>query len=231
MKRGCRYAQWIMIRVYAALIVAAAVVGCHHACQSDGCGHGGHGGSCLNIDNCADIPKGAIPPKVGTYTNEWLNRQAGSAEADDFVVYYNEWVDGQAVLGPFGGEHLDRMIMRLPEVPYKVVLQPEPNYPILTGLRHKALVDALTDAGIPEAAKRVVVARSAAEGLFGEEAERIYPKLLMGGMMGNMGMMGNWGGMGMAGMGGLGMAGWGGGLLGGGFGGFGGGFGFGGGWR
>jgi hypothetical protein len=224
MERGFRYAQWALTRACVALGVAAAVIGCHHAYKSDTCDschghHGQHGWSCLDIDNCADIPKGAIPPKPGTYTNEWINRQAGKAESDDFVVYYNEWVDGQAVLGPYGGEHLDRLITRLPNVPFQVVVQPEPNSPILTGLRHKALVDALVDAGIRDAARRVVVGKPAAEGLFGEEAERIYPQLIRGGFAGFGG--GNYIGGSFSGYG-LG----GGGFTGGGFGGFAGGFGY-----
>lgn len=226
MERGFRIAQWLLSRACGALIVAAAIVGCHHACTDEGCGHGGHshgGMANCHIDNCADIPKGAIPPPAGTYNKEWINRMAGSAEADDFVFYYNEWIDGQAVLGPFGGEHLDRIIVRLNEVPFQVVIQPEPNYPILTGLRHKALVDALTDAGIKDAARRVVVSKPAGEGLFGDEALRIYPRLVQGGFQGNYG--GAYGG----GISGYGLTGFGGGFggFGGGFGGFGGGFGFG----
>lgn len=233
MERGFRYAQWFLIRACLVLGVAAAVIGCHHAYKDDCHGHHGcHGhGSCWHVDNCADIPKGAIPQPPGTYANDWINRQAGKAEADDFVVYYNEWVDGQAVLSPFGGEHLDRIIARLPVVPFQVIIQPEPGYPILNGLRHKAMIEALTDAGIKDAALRVVVGRSSAEGLFGEEAERIYPQLLQGGFTGNAGgaaMLGFGGGLG-GGLGfGGGIGGFGGGIGGfGGFGGFaGGGFGF-----
>jgi hypothetical protein len=227
MERGFRYAQWVLIRACLVLGAAAAAVGCRHACQDDCGGHHGRGGSCWNVDNCADIPKGAIPQPPGTFTNDWLNRQAGKAEADDFVVYYNEWVDGQAVLSPFGGEHLDRIIARLPSVPFQVIIQPEPNSPVLNGQRHKAMIDALTEAGIKDAAQRVVVGRSAAEGLFGDEALRIYPQLVQGGFN----TLGGYGNLGFGGISGYGLGGLG--VLGGGFGGFGGfaggGFGFGGG--
>src|SRR5205807_8204308 len=114
----------------------------------------------------------------GSYTNELNNRQAEKAEADDFVVYYNEWVDGQATLGQYGTEHLSRMIARLPGVPFPVVLQPEPGFPRLTAVRRHSLSSALASAGINDAAVRVVVGRPEAEGLFGEEAERIYPQLI-----------------------------------------------------
>jgi hypothetical protein len=237
MERSLRYAQWVLVRACVVLGAAAVVIGCHHAAKDDcaDCHGHSHGGwDCLHIDNCADIPKGAIPQPPGTYTNEYLNREAGKAEGDDFTIYYNEWVDGQAVLGPFGGEHLDRIIARLPFVPFQVVIQPEPNLPILNGLRHKAMIEALTEAGFKDAAKRVVVGRPAAEGLFGEEAERIYPQMIHGGFAGNAGggLGLPYGGYGMAGLGFTGggfggFAGGGfGGFGGGGFGGFGGGFGF-----
>ena len=214
MERALGYAQWALIRACIVLAIGAAVVGCHHACKTDDChGHHGHGGwSLLGIDNCADIPKGAIPQPPGTYTNQWLDRQAGKAEADDFTFYYNEWVDGQAVLSPFGGEHLDRANTRLPFVPFQVVLQPEPNSPILNGLRQKAMIEALTDAGFKDAARRVVIGRPAAEGLFGDEAERIYPQLVRGGFGGLGGGLGGYGGS-FGGLVGIGFAG-------GGFGGF-----------
>ncbi|MEJ5277074.1 MAG: hypothetical protein WHU94_14280, partial [Thermogemmata sp.] len=142
MERAMRYAQWLLVRAIAVLGVAVVVLGCHHAVKEEAalskkekchqCWYNAH------IDNCADIPKGAIPAPVGTFTTEWQARQAGKAEADDFVFYYNEWLDDQAVLGPYGGEHLDRVIPRLPYVPFQIIIQPEPDKPALNARRHKA---------------------------------------------------------------------------------------------
>jgi len=103
MERGMRYAQRLLLRAIAVLGVAVVVLGCHHTIQDTAtvskkekwqqCWYNAH------IDNCADIPKGAIPAPPGTFATEWYARQAGKAEADDFVFYYNEWLDDQLFLG------------------------------------------------------------------------------------------------------------------------------------
>jgi hypothetical protein len=225
MERVLRYTPAVLARLCLGLGVVAAVIGCHHACKSGNCG--GEHNCCQNlyIDNCSDIPQGAIPQPVGTYVNMYLNREAGKAESDDFVIYYNEWNDEQPVLGPFGAEHIRRIASRLPYVPFPVIVQPEPDKQVLNSVRRQAVIDVLVAAGINDAANRVFLDRPAAEGLFGEEAERIYPQLIRGGFGG----FGGGGGYGALGFGG-GMGGFGGGFGGfgggGGFGGFGGGFGF-----
>ena len=220
MERLFRQAQWVLARGCLVLAAAAAVAGCRSACLPGDCatGPGGHrkGHPDAHIDNCADIPPGAIPAPVGTYTNTIIKRQIEKGDADEYVVYYNEWLDGEKVLGPFGRDHLTRMIARLPDVPFPVMMQPEPDKPELNRDRHAALVEALVNAGIADAPNRVVVGRPWGEGLFGEEGERIYPRLLQGGFGGNFN-----GGFGGGGFGGGNFSGgFGGGFGGGGFGGF-----------
>jgi hypothetical protein len=238
------------LRLAVGLVVAlAATTGCLHkhkqAVSADECGddatgkckacgkHGCHG-KC-RIDNCADIPCGAIPTHAGTYVNAYLNKQADKAELDDFVLYYNEFRDGEAQLGPFGRRHLAQIIARLSSVPFPVVIQPEPEHLQATNtpnnpedkkvdarqvdqMRRKVVIDLLCQAKIPNAEERVVVGIPTAEGLFGEEAERIYPQMMQNQLGGFGGGYGAYGGLG-SGYGG----GFGGGF--GGFGGFGGGFG------
>lgn len=177
MKRLFRLAPALLGRACLGLGAAAVAVGCHHACTDGDCkpkhGHGHHGpGGFLNIDNCSDIPQGAIPQPIGTYVNLYLDRQSGKAEADDFTLYYNEFLEDQAVLGPFGGQHLARIIHRLPFVPFPIVIQPDPDQPdpSLTLRRQQAVIDALVQAGIPDAARRVVIAQPRAEGMPGSEA-------------------------------------------------------------
>jgi hypothetical protein len=196
MERFFARLQRILYLACVVLGVAAVVVGCHHACKDCKECKGSRWGGCLDVDNCSDIPQGAIPKPIGTYTNELINRQVAKGERDDFVFYYNEWVDGTSTLGPFGGEHLDKVIMRLRTVPFAVIIQPEPDKPLLNAERQKALVDALIDAGYPDAPQRVFVGRPPAEGMFGEEAERIYPQLIRGGLAGV-------GGAGLGGFGGI----------------------------
>jgi hypothetical protein len=229
MERGMRYAQRLLLRAIAVLGVAVVVLGCHHTIQDTAtvskkekwqqCWYNAH------IDNCADIPKGAIPAPPGTFATEWYARQAGKAEADDFVFYYNEWLDDQAVLGPYGGEHLDRVIPRLPYVPFQIVIQPEPDKPALNARRHKAMIEALTAAGVPDAARRVVLARTPAEPLLGDEADLLYPRLIIGALNPFAFFGGGLGGLGFSGLGFNAFGGFGGFYGFGGFGGFGGGFG------
>jgi hypothetical protein len=196
MERVFRFVQRALGRACVGLGVAAVVVGCHSAARKAGgdCpppGHKGglHGGflarlqNCgLNIDNCSDIPQGSIPQPIGTFTNRYLNLQAAKGERDDFVLYYSDWMYEKAVLGPFGSERLGRIAARLPYTPFTVIVQPEPDQPAdLTNQRYQAVVAALTAAGIENAAQRVVIGPSPAEGLYGEEAPRIFQSLLQGG--------------------------------------------------
>jgi hypothetical protein len=215
----------LLLQACLALGAASAVLGCHTACKDDQppARKRGHVSSHpnLHIDNCSDIPQGAIPLPVGTYTRDYRLKQALKAEADDFVIYYNEWTDGTAALHQYGADHLARIISRLPFTTCLVIVQPEPNLadPSLNAQRYEAVIKALTAAGVGDAANRVALGKPTAEGLFGEEAEVIFPRLVGGGGGGLGG-----GGLG-GGLGGLG--------FGGGFGSFTGGFGggFGGGFR
>ena len=214
----------------------AAAAGCaSRPVVPDGCepgpGFGRCGGrlSCLHnlhVDNCSDIPKGAIPPPPGAYTLNYLNRQADKAEADDFAIYYNEWAHGTVEFGPFGTTHIEQIAKRLPSVSFPVVIQPvvpdekDPDGVSkareLNAARKARVIDLLTTAKIENAKDRVIVAYPTAEGLFGEEGERIYPQMIQnqGGGGGGLGGQGGFGGGGFGGGGG----GFGGGGFGGGFG-------------
>jgi hypothetical protein len=209
-------------RMIAGLGIALFGFGCHHAEKNscDTCGHCGHHFGKRLHDPHADIAKGAIPQPIGTLTGAYLNRQADKAEADDFILYYHEWQEGTAQFGPFGATHMEQIAQRLASVSFPVVIQPVDD-PNLNKMRRQTVVDILVQANYPDANERVVIAHSTAEGLFGEEAERIYPQMINGGGGRGRGMGGMMGG-GMGGMGG-GFGGMGG--MGGGFGGMGGGFG------
>ncbi len=174
----------------------------------------------LFVDNCSDIPRGAIPAPAGAHTLNYLNRQADKAEADDFAIYYNEWAHGTVEFGPFGATHIEQIAKRLPAVAFPVVIQPvvpdekDPDGVSkareLNAARKARVIDLLTKAKIENAKDRVIVAYPTAEGLFGEEGERIYPQMIQ-----NQGGGGGGGG----GFGGGGFGGGGGGFGGGGFGG------------
>jgi hypothetical protein len=190
MDRLFRFATTWLTRACLGLAAATAVIGCHHAfmeSDSETCKH--HG--------CEEVPKGAIPQPIGTFTDSYLVRQMDKGRADAFVVYYNEWLDGQSVLGPFGADHLARIANGVRLCPYPVVIQPEPDHPALTSERQRVVIEGLLNAGITDAAARVVVGRPMAEGLFGEEAERIYPQMIRGGYPGSgYGALGGYGTLG-----------------------------------
>jgi hypothetical protein len=135
------------------------------------------------------------PAPPGTSVNQAIDTQAANAAKDDFVVYSNEWLADSTVLGPAGKRHIDRIAKKLSSVPYPVIVEPTGNVD-LDRSRREALVTVLVMRGIGDAEQRVVIGYSSAEGLFGDEAERIYDQML------NPGMGGYGGGHGFGGYGG-----------------------------
>src|SRR5262245_12689100 len=182
------------------------------------------------VNNCANIPKGALPAPPGTYVNKFIEIQSGIAEADDFVLYKHMWFKAGTELGPLGRYQLDLISRRLANVPFPVVIETSKN-DNLDQQRREIIASLLAARGFTDPS-RVIVAYPQAEGLYGDEAPQIYNPLLFGGFLGGGlgglgGITGGTLGAGFGGLGGLGGFG-GGGFGGGGFGGFGGG-GFGGG--
>jgi hypothetical protein len=145
----------------AALLLPTALAGCTGTC----------------VDNCASIPPGAIPAPIGTYNGKLQETQASKAEADDFVVYKYEWFMGGAELGPFGRYHVNEMINRLPYVPFPVIVQPHVDTE-LTEARRQVIVNYLAQSGIADPEQRVVVGFPNAEGLYGEEGERVFGQMV-----------------------------------------------------
>ena len=160
------------------------------------------GGTCFpHIDNCATITKGAIPQPYGWFVHQWQNAQAAKAEADDFVIYKHEWFKGGTELGPYGMYHIQQILKRLPGVPFPVMLQAETQSPARNEMRRAVIVNYLAQVGVHDPESRVVLGYPEAEGLYGDEATRIYRQLIsqqsmFGGMFGGMGGMGGgFGGM------------------------------------
>jgi hypothetical protein len=170
------------------------------------------------VDNCATIPKGAQPAPLGTYVNRWIDLQQTKAESDDFVLYKHMWYRGGTTLGPLGLYQLDLITRRLPGVPFPVVIETSKNEK-LDEQRREVVAALLAMRGMNDPT-RVIVAYPIAEGLFGDEAPRVYNGLLGLNNFFGGGLFGSFGTGFGAGFGGFG--GFGGGF--GGFGGFGGGF-------
>jgi hypothetical protein len=133
----------------------------------------------LHVDNCSSIPPGAIPAPIGTYNCKLQDTQAAKAEADDFVIYKYEWYLGGTELGPFGRYHIQEIINRLPYVPFPVIVKPHIDAE-LTEARRQVIVNYLAKSGIPDPEQRVIVAFPNAEGLYGDEADPIFDRMVGG---------------------------------------------------
>jgi len=145
-------------------------------CLCRGGGTGGGIGSGI-ADKCATIPAGAIPQPLGTHTNELLSRQVKKAEMDQFVIYLYEWQGDSPNFGPFGSRHIERIAGRLPQATFPVVIEPDCDRGI-NEARRLTVIAYLEQKGIATASEVVRIGYPQAEGLYGDEAERIYRQLL-----------------------------------------------------
>jgi hypothetical protein len=192
------------------LSMIATTCGCHTAHKIFG------------VDRHADIPCGAIPAPLGTYSCQWQDAQTSRAEADYFVLYPNEWRYGTdedgTRLGPAGVRRLEQFARRLPHEPFTVVIDRSEDAQ-LDEARRIAVVSQLYELGLDEAESRVVLGRGEANYLYGLEAPQIGTGFIGTGGVGRGGGRNQGGGLG-------GLGGFGGNLgggVGGGLGGFGGG--------
>src|SRR5712692_9743146 len=142
-------------------------------------------------DNCAGVPKGAQPAPLGTYVNKFIQIQETKAEMDDFVFYKHMWYRGGTDLGPLGRYQLDMMTARLPNVPFPVVIETSHNEK-LDEQRREVIIALLAMRGFNDPT-RVVVAFPIAEGLYGDEAPRIYQGLINGNSFLGGGLFGSFG--------------------------------------
>ena len=177
MKKLTQYAPWL------GAALAALATGC--CCDVD-------------VDRFAGIPCGAIPEPPHITGRRHFETQAAKAEADDFVFYRHEfYLDGKD-LGPYGQYHLRLISSRLHQVPFPVLVQAVPD-PRLNEQRRQTLIAGLKRAGFDDADQRVIVGFPEAEGLGGEEAERVHNALPQagtgingnGGLFRNNGYQGN----------------------------------------
>jgi hypothetical protein len=151
-----------------------------------------------------------MPAPLGTYANGWYDAQAVAAEADQFVLYRQEWYQDGSKPGPYGAYHLQRIIQRLPGVPFQVVIEVDLRDEKINIARQTFVVNQLLAASIADAQARVIVGYPRAEGLYGDEAARIFLQRYSGGQGGAGGASGGsilgGGGLGIGGtaaMGGL----------------------------
>lgn len=127
-------------------------------------------------DAHSTIERGAIPEPPDKTVHRFFEAQANKAEADDFVVYKNEFFDNGTQLGPYGQYHVKLIANRLNEVPFPVVVQASSDY-TQDENRRQSVIAMLNRAGIEKPEMRVIIGYPAAEGLQGEDAERIYQQI------------------------------------------------------
>ncbi len=151
-------------------------------------------GCCQNGQGpCNDITPGAIPQPNGTYLCQWNHAETARADRDNFVIYQYEWSADATKLTPFGQEHLARIAQGLPQVCFPVVIEPTSDQR-LNETRRLAVLEALANCHVQIVPDRVVLGRSEAEGLYGQEAPGIAA-----GMLSNQGGGGGAGATGGAG--------------------------------
>lgn len=109
----------------------------------------------------------------GSFLRWWASKQAERAAADEYVVYRCEWHLGGTLLTQTGFAHLERVARHIQATRFCVIIQPESNL-ALNEMRRKQIVKFLTDYGVPDAGHRVFLAHPEAEGLNGNEAERLF---------------------------------------------------------
>jgi hypothetical protein len=231
------------LSIFALLISTGGAAGCQGPCTGPDC-TGRHGlfRSTCYIDNCANVPYGALPEPLGVFVRNFQHAQTTKAGGDTFVLYEKEWRTGgkdpdefSTILGPEGVRHLKRLVDALPTASGPIIIEPTGNRKLnfeqrheLDERRYQQVVTQLYLEGIEHPETRVIVAYSRAEGLFGDEAPLHYQQVLFPyqSLLGFGGGIGGFGGGAGGGFGGgIGGFGGGGGGFGGGLGGFGGGLG------
>src|ERR1700722_15562202 len=119
-----------------------------------------------------------MPAPNGSFVRKFEEVQAGKAKASAYVFFLDEWYMGGTFLGPHGTRHFEALLPSLAETRFPVRIQPDPD-PELNEKRRLVIVNALLKEGIAGANERVIVAFPRAEGLNGEESERIYREMLL----------------------------------------------------
>ncbi len=142
--------------------------------------------------SCNDITPGAIPQPNGTYTCQWIHGEAARANQDNFVISQYEWSADGTRLTQFGQEHLARIAQGLSQVPFPVVIEPSCDQRVDES-RRMAVLQSLACCNVQIAPDRVILGRSEAEGLYGQEAPRVAAGMLgntSGGQQGTGPMLG-----------------------------------------
>jgi hypothetical protein len=166
------------------LLVLAALTGCHHG--------GGH------RKGTYPGPPADRPFPLGQVSDSHWETQQTNAEAADFIFYDHEFAGETANLAPGAKRHLEEVALRLPHVPFPIVIEQSMfnAKPELDQARRQSIVMQLARLGVANVEERVVVANAFAEGFTGIEGERAYYNGIIGRFGGGAGRrFGGTGGM------------------------------------
>jgi len=140
---------------------------------------------CLLVSGCRGRGGGGGPGydrpfPLGQVTDAHWETQQANAEAADFIFYDHEFTGDTAELAPGAKKHLMEVALRLPHVPFPVVVEQSAHdaQPELDARRRQTIVEQLARLGLENVQGRVVVASAFAEGFTAIEGERAYYQTL-----------------------------------------------------
>lgn len=129
-----------------------------------------------------------VPMPLGTISDPIWKTHESNAEASDFVIHEHEWVANTESLNDAGINHLMRIMSRVNQVAFPVVIEPssqsvrettEHRFPIhndvkLDMRRRDLVVETLMKRGVMDAQNRVQVGPATAPGFESFEGEAAY---------------------------------------------------------
>ena len=153
------------------------------------------------VDECASIPKGAIPPPAGHHIHLWQQAQTASAAADQGVFYQNEFLAKSAKLSSSGEMHMAKLIHQSLAAAIPILVEASKD-PMLDEARRQQLGTTFAEVGVNLQQEQISVGKPAARGLDGFRAQQaVRSSMGNGGGGAGGGGQGNTGG-GMGGGGG-----------------------------
>ncbi|MBX3443188.1 MAG: hypothetical protein KF774_12350 [Planctomyces sp.] len=182
--------------------------GCQQDCQPCGHRHGGRLGNCgWCLTGWMHRRSNAIPDTLplGKVNEAWYYEMQTNAEAYDFVMHDLDFVGQTTELTSDGKDHVLEIAARMRSAPFPVIIERSPDNadPELDLARRNLIVQILCDFGHTDAHQRVVIAPAYGQGMWSQQAQRMYFQHVNTGGWGG-GNFGGGGGFGMFGGGGVG---------------------------
>ena len=142
------------------IVLSVAMTGCQN------------GKGIKGVDNCAEIPCGAIPAGPGTHVSQWQQSQVGKAALDRGVFYQADFISRTDTLSPAAKKNLARMIQKgtVGAVPLFIEASEEPQ---LDAARARTVASVLSASGIPTSPDQIQIAYPTALGLDGFRAQQV----------------------------------------------------------